>query len=211
MRNPDQTGRFQSGSRSRSWFRSRSQNALLVLAFAVGLVLGWVVIGWWLWPVRWTNSEPWHMRPEYQRTYVALVAESYQQTGDVAQARGALDGWDDEGLARLLATMRSDVSTLEERQRLTDLREALGLPEVEEGELTSLLDQRTVVLSALLSALPLVLAIILAVSPLLRDGVRESEGLPRQGVGSAAAELEDDFEKLLAGEEEEGWGYEWVE
>jgi hypothetical protein len=211
MRNPDQIGRFQSGSRSVSWFRSRSQNELLVVAFAVGLVLGWVVIGWWLWPVRWTNSEPWQMRPEYQRTYVALVAASYQQTGDVVRARGAVDGWDDRALAGLLAKMGSDASTQEERQRLTDLAEALGLPEVKEGESMLLLDQRIVVLSALMSALPLVLVIIVAVSPLLREGARESEGLPRQGVGSAAAELEDDLERLLAGEEEEEWGYQWEE
>lgn len=203
MRGPDQNGRFQSG-----W---RSQGTRLVLAFVVGLVLGWGVIGWWLWPVRWTNSEPGHLRPEYQRIYVTLVAESYWRTGDVAQVREALGGWDDEGLARLLATMRSDASTLEERQRLTGLAEALALPEIQAGELTSLLDQRTVVLSALLSALPLVLAIILAVSPLLRDGLGESEVLPKQGVGSAAAELEEDLEKLLTGEEEEGWGYEWAE
>jgi hypothetical protein len=204
MVDSDQNGRFQSGSRS--WF----QGTRLVLAFVVGLVLGWVVIGWWLWPVRWINSEPEHLRPEYQRIYVAWVAEIYRQTGDVAQAREALGGWDDEGLAGLLATMRSDASTLEERQRLTDLAEALGLPETHDSELTPLLDQKTAVLSALLSALPLVLAIILAVSPLLREGAGESEGLPRHGVGSAATELEEDLERLLTGEEEEGWGYEWV-
>jgi hypothetical protein len=206
MRDSDRNGRFQSGSRS----RPRLQGARLVLAFVAGLVLGWVIIGWWLWPVRWTNCEPWHLRPEYQRTYVALVAESYWQTGDVARARGALDGWSDEALARLLATMRSDAPTQAERQHLTDLAEALALPETQGGELASLLDQRTVVLSALLSALPLVLAIILAVSPLLRSGIGESEGLPRQGVGVAAAELEEDLKRLLAGEGEEGWGYEWV-
>jgi hypothetical protein len=65
--------------------------------------------------------------------------------------------------------MTSQASTVEERQRLADLAEALALPETQEAGLTSLLDQRTVVLSALVSALPLVLAIILAVSPLLRN------------------------------------------
>jgi hypothetical protein len=200
MRNPVQNARSRSGPRSYS--------ARLVFAFVVGLVLGWVVIGWWLWPVRWTNSEPWDLRPEHQRTYVALVAESYWRTGDVARAREALDGWDDEGLARLLATMMSQASTPEERQRLADLAEALALPETQEGGLTSLLDQRTIVLSALVSALPLVLAIILAVSPLLRKGYHLNK---LGGVGSAAAELEGEFERLLAGEEEEDWGYQWAE
>jgi hypothetical protein len=167
-----------------------------------------MVIGWWLWPVRWTNSEPWDLRPEHQRTYVTLVAESYWQTGDVARAKEALDGWDDKGLARLLATMTSQASTLEERQRLADLAEALALPETQEAGLTSLLDQRTIVLSALVSALPLVLAIILAVSPLLRKGYHFNR---LEGVGAAATELEEEFERLLAGEEEEDWGYQWAE
>jgi hypothetical protein len=202
MRNPAQNARSPLDS------RFRSHSARLAFAFVVGLVLGWMVVGWWLWPVRWTNSEPWDLRPEHQRTYVALVAESYWQTGDVARAREALQGWDDEGLARLLATMISQASTPEERQRLVDLVEALALPETQEGGETFFLDQRTIVLSALVAALPLVLAIILAVSPLLRNGYHLNR---LEDVGSAAAELEEELERLLAGEGEGDWGYQWDE
>jgi hypothetical protein len=200
-----------SPSHSRSQLYAGPQRASLVLAFVAGLLLGWIVVGWWLWPVRWTNSEPWDLRPEYQRTYVALVAESYGQTRDVARAREALDGWDHGSLARLLAEMETQVPTLEERQRLADLADALALPEVQGVELASLLNHKAIILSALLSALPLVLAIILAVSPLMRNGTRKAEELPAQGVGGAVAELEEEFERLLAGEEGEDWGYRWPE
>jgi len=29
-----------------------------LLALPVGLLVGWLVIGWWLWPVQWTSALP---------------------------------------------------------------------------------------------------------------------------------------------------------
>ena len=76
-----------------------SRHYLLGLTFVTGLLLGWLVIGWLLWPVQWTNSAPWHLDREHQKTYISLVAQNYWWTKELQQTRDALVGWDDEALA----------------------------------------------------------------------------------------------------------------
>jgi hypothetical protein len=178
-----------------------SRGYIIGLTFVAGLLLGWMVIGWWLWPVQWANSDPWHLHPEHQKTFVGLVAEDFWRTSDVSRAMEALAGWDDQALADLLAKMQAQASSPEARQHLEALAEALMLPETEVDLLTSLLDQKAIILGALLSALPLVLAIALAVSPLVRNRRQPSEELL-----SLEEQLEGTLEELLAqeGEGQEG-------
>jgi len=40
-----------------TWIRKRVTPAVLI-AFVFGVFLGLVVLGWWLWPVKWTNTDP---------------------------------------------------------------------------------------------------------------------------------------------------------
>jgi hypothetical protein len=222
---PDDMEDYEAGAgrlaRRLKGFTRKLRGSLLGLAFLVGLLLGWIVIGWWLWPVKWTNSEPWLLRPEHQRTYIGLVAENYWHTGDVSRARKALAGWDGEALTELLAGMQSQASSPEEHQHLAALAEALALPNPEESLLTSFLSHKLLVMSALLSAAPLVVAMILVVSPLVRDGMKRSAELLGRGVEES--DLEHELEELLiqegqqaeeegnggeAGEEGEIWGEE---
>ena len=174
-----------------------SRGYIIGLTFVAGLLLGWMVIGWWLWPVQWTNSDPWDLHPEHQKTFVGLVAEDFWRTSDVFQAREALAGWDAQALADLLAKMQAQASSPEARQHLQALAEALMLPETEVNLVTSLLDQKVIILGALLSALPLVLAIALAVSPLVRNRRQPGEELL-----SLEKQLEGTLEELLAQEGE---------
>ena len=177
-----------------------SRGYIIGLTFVAGLLLGWMVIGWWLWPVQWTNSNPWDLHPEHQKTFVGLVAEDFWRTSDVFRAREALAGWDAQALADLLAQMQAQASSPEARQHLEALAEALMLPETEVDLLTSLLDQKAIILGALLSALPLVLAIALAVSPLVRNRRQPGEELL-----ALEEQLERTLEELLAQEgREEG-------
>jgi hypothetical protein len=178
-----------------------SRGYIIGLTFVAGLLLGWMVIGWWLWPVQWTNSSPWDLHPEHQKTFVGLVAEEFWRTSDVSRAREALAGWDDQALADLLAQMQAQASSPEARQHLEALAEALALPETEANLLTSLLDQKVIILGALLSVLPLVLAIALAVSPLVRNRRQPGEELL-----SLEEQLEGTLEELLAQEGGEGGG-----
>ena len=96
--------------------------------FVVGLLLGWVVLGWWLWPVEWSDADPWDLRPEHQAKYVSLVAEEYWQTGDLYQATTALAGWEIEALANLMAAMQCQTCGSQESQQVAALSAALRLP-----------------------------------------------------------------------------------
>ena len=35
-----------------------------IISFVVGLLIGLVVLGWWLWPVQWTDAGPSDLRPD---------------------------------------------------------------------------------------------------------------------------------------------------
>jgi hypothetical protein len=178
----------------------KSTGTRLGLIFLTGLLLGWIVIGWWLWPVKWTNSEPWLLQPDYQRAFVGLVAENYWHTRDISRAREALDGWDYETLTQLLATMESQASSAEERRYLTTLAEALALPDPEVSLFSSFAEHRALIISGILAAAPLVAAGILAISPRIRGNKKKSEPLLGEGI----EELEAELEKLLSQEGEEG-------
>ena len=101
---------------------------IIGLVFVVGLLLGWVILGWWLWPVEWSDADPWDLRPKHQVKYVSLVAEEYWQTKDVSQATEALAGWDVEALANLLAAMQCQTCGSQECQKFAALAAALRLP-----------------------------------------------------------------------------------
>ena len=101
---------------------------IIALAFIAGLLLGWVILGWWLWPVEWSDADPWDLRPEHQAKYVNLVAEEYWQTKDVYQATTALAGWEIEALANLMAAMQCQACGSQESQQLAALAAALRLP-----------------------------------------------------------------------------------
>ena len=176
----------------------RSRGYLVGLAFVAGLLLGWVVIGWWLWPVQWANSEPWHLRSKHQRTFVRLVAEDYWQTSDIYRAREALAGWDEEALAELLATMENRASSPEERQHLAALAEALEMPDAAgESLMDFLLSQKAILLSSILSASPLVMALAFAAYTLVQNRTQRAEALL-----AVEEQLEEDLEELLAPGEE---------
>jgi hypothetical protein len=193
-------------------FVKRSRFTLLGLAFLVGLSLGWLIIGWWIWPVKWTNSDPWLLSMEHRMTFVRLVAEDYWHDGDISYAREALTGWDRDDLTDLLATMQVQASSPEERQHLAALAEALALSDPAEDSLVAtLLGQKILIWSVALAASPLAVAVVLAVSPLVRN--RTGESTRRLGHGADAFERE--LEELLALEEEQlaegGEGEEWEE
>jgi hypothetical protein len=60
------------------------------LGVLVGLALGFA-IGWWLWPVQYTNTSPGALRRDYRDDYVLMVATAYELgDGDVEQAERRL-------------------------------------------------------------------------------------------------------------------------
>lgn len=70
-----------------------------LIAFVVGLLLGWLVIGWGLWPVEWKNTLPQDLAPRLQNQYLIMVAESYAATGDLQLAQDRVADWPKDELA----------------------------------------------------------------------------------------------------------------
>lgn len=57
------------------------------VAFVVGLLIGLVVLGWWLWPVQWSDAGPSDLRPEFQEIYLRMAIDSYTLHKDAAEAQ----------------------------------------------------------------------------------------------------------------------------
>ena len=62
-----------------------------IAAFIVGLFIGLVILGWWLWPVQWYDASPSDLRPDAQQDYVCMMIDSYSvnQNGSLAVRRYA--------------------------------------------------------------------------------------------------------------------------
>jgi hypothetical protein len=82
-----------------------------LVGFLVGLILGWFVIGWGLWPVQWEDALPLHLNAEEKAEYLLMAIDSYNQNSDdaVAQDRWAdLQPGAEEALAAVEAELGSD-------------------------------------------------------------------------------------------------------
>jgi uncharacterized membrane protein YccC len=56
---------------------------------ALGLALG-ALVGWWLWPVTYTNTSPATLRRDHLDEYVLMVAAAYEVEQDLEEARSRL-------------------------------------------------------------------------------------------------------------------------
>lgn len=173
--------------------RPRPRRALpIVLASLIGLLVGWLGIGWWLWPVEWTSSAPWQLRPELQRTYLALVAHEYARTSNLAYVEDLMAGWDRADLARLLAVVQQETGDPETRQHVAALAETLKLPGADTSLAASLLGQQGFVVGVVVAAVPLLAAMTLVTVGFAR---RRDESA-REASSDEAAGLH--LEELLA-------------
>ncbi len=107
----------------------RKEVVIGVVGLIIGVLLGWLAIGWWLWPVRWTNANSYDLAPEARAQYVALVADSFKLDKDKARAREFLANWKDEEIQQALAVARQKYEAEarpDKVQAIEDLSIALG-------------------------------------------------------------------------------------
>ena len=81
-----------------------------VASFVIGIFIGLVVLGWWLWPVKWVDAGPNDLRVEYQEIYFGMAIDSHptNQDGDAAQQHSAEVGPNaSEVLQAILANPKS--------------------------------------------------------------------------------------------------------
>lgn len=64
-----------------------------VPAFAVGAVIGLIVLGWWLFPVEWTNAGLAQVRPEDQALVIEVAADMFAIDNNLPRAQRVMY-WD---------------------------------------------------------------------------------------------------------------------
>lgn len=82
-----------------------------IVAFVVGILVGWLIIGWGLWPVQWTDASPDKLQKDYQTDYLRMAIDSYIKTQDTQTAKAR---WDYLGnkAADTMARVKSDPQKL---------------------------------------------------------------------------------------------------
>ncbi len=53
----------------------REPRNLAIAAFIVGLIVGLVALGWWLFPVNWENASAAQLRPDLRADYLRAAIE----------------------------------------------------------------------------------------------------------------------------------------
>jgi hypothetical protein len=82
-----------------------------VAGLVVGLILGWLALGWWLFPVQWTDATPQYLRSDLKVDYLRMAADSYarNQNKTLALERYQSLGPDAE---QVLTELQNDPGTL---------------------------------------------------------------------------------------------------
>jgi hypothetical protein len=119
-----------------AWIRQKL-TAEVIAAFVLGVVLGLVVLGWWVWPVQWTNSNPSDLKAVYKDSYMQLIADSYSLSNNAAAAQARLQelkgpGEKDSDLTTALdrlAKARLTTGDAVSAARLQQLALVLGVPQ----------------------------------------------------------------------------------
>jgi hypothetical protein len=60
-------------------------------SFVVGVFIGLIILGWWLWPVKWTNASPEQLQKDYQADYLRMAIDSYIKNPDAQTAKARWD------------------------------------------------------------------------------------------------------------------------
>ena len=108
----------------------------VLIAFVLGLIIGLVVLGWWLWPVQWINADPMDLRESHRNTYLQMIADSFALNGNGELARVRLEGLKKPGQkdtdlsAMIMAAAQSRLAEgkTEDSLRLQRLVTSLALP-----------------------------------------------------------------------------------
>lgn len=79
-------------------------------AFIAGLLVGLVILGWWLWPVKWTDARYGDLAEAEQRIAVMAAADLHAYDERSQYARALASGWGADQLACRLAAQETDAA-----------------------------------------------------------------------------------------------------
>lgn len=99
------------------------------VGIVLGLALG-ILVGWWLWPVTYTNTTPAALRHDYQDDYVLMIAATYDAEHDLQEARSRLECLNSDDpvapVAELAKVLIEEGGKRQDIARLANLARALG-------------------------------------------------------------------------------------
>lgn len=58
-----------------------------VAGLVIGALFGLVILGWWLWPVKWTDATPAELSSDWQEQYLRLTIQAFGASGDATLAQ----------------------------------------------------------------------------------------------------------------------------
>ncbi len=70
---------------------------IAIAAFVVGMLFGWMVIGWGLWPVKWENASPFDLHQDYQLDYMRMTIDSFNLRQDLNLAKERINALGEAG------------------------------------------------------------------------------------------------------------------
>lgn len=84
--------------------RSMLSNPLVlgIGGLLVGLLIGWFVFGWALFPVQYTNADIYDLNPAAKATWIVTVADAYSVNQDLNAARERLRGFTQDEITQAL-------------------------------------------------------------------------------------------------------------
>jgi hypothetical protein len=94
--------------------REQTKKPLVVgiAAFVLGLIIGLVVLGWWLWPAEWYDASPANLHAGFQEWWVRMAVEAYQVDKDPAIAQQRYEALDEFG-PTALGAVKADPQNLD--------------------------------------------------------------------------------------------------
>jgi len=72
-------------------FADNNLQITMGVVFLFGVLAGWLVIGWWLFPVEWEDADPESLHPHFISEWVQMSADSYVLTTDIDTANKRVD------------------------------------------------------------------------------------------------------------------------
>ncbi len=76
-----------------------------IVGGALGLFIGLVLLGWWLWPVTWTNATPMALSPEHKMDYMRMTVDSFSRNNNADLAKTRIQHIGAAEAAQLLNTI----------------------------------------------------------------------------------------------------------
>src|SRR5947199_2062745 len=107
--------------------RNRNTSVIAGIALVVGLLVGWMFLGWVLFPVNYIDGNPTQLAAKYKSDYVQMVADSYAIDQDLNAAQRRLLGFDKPEIARILSQLKADGNGAPRTARAQRLADGLGL------------------------------------------------------------------------------------